>query len=751
MTISANYPAVAPTLNLDFANSQSLDPRISFRRSTTGNYYDADTTVVAEQNLLVQSQNYSVNNWVPYNIFNGTLGSNLVVNGTFTTDTTGWFADRGMTIASVGGRCEATTSTTARNYFAQTITTVVGQKYRIRATVQAGTYTGGIEMSIGGGFNTPATGVVNPTASVTMTGYFTAIATTSNLQFVAGSGLTAGLTFYVDDVELQQQVPAASTAPNGTATAELITVDTMTTSPAYTTVDTSSYMSQAAPTNTSNTPITYSMYVKAGTNNFVALTAFASNTLYATAVFDVSTGALGDIATNNFQVTNISRTITSVGSGWFRCTLTCTFPISAVSSVITSFAPQATGNTFNGNTGVPFNNVAGRTLSIWGAQFEVRSFAGLYTTTITDRITNYIPLLRTAPINEPRFDFNPITRQSLGLLIEQQSTNILTWSQDFTKSTWSKVSCTITPAYTISPSGALDAQLITSSDANNRGPFADTTFFTTNLQYTFSGYVKAANSNAVTLAWGNISGGPTFTFSTASFNTVAGWTTAVQFVGNGWYRLSGTYTYTGATGTGTGLSWQVAGAGNSVIVWGSQVEQNFFATSYIPTQASQVTRASDFVTLTGTNFSNWFNLQQGTVYCSFDVATLGSNMAVWGIDNGGNVGYILQRLNNRLIAFFGSTQLDIGGVAAIPAGSPYSATQQTVYTFNNTIGSLIYSGTSNGLAVGSTTPTPLTFIPTQVSLFKYTNNTNPLTGHVRKFAFYPIALTNTQMQALTGS
>ena len=34
--------SVKPTLNLDFANSKSLDPRITFTRATIGSYYDAD-------------------------------------------------------------------------------------------------------------------------------------------------------------------------------------------------------------------------------------------------------------------------------------------------------------------------------------------------------------------------------------------------------------------------------------------------------------------------------------------------------------------------------------------------------------------------------------------------------------------------------------------------------------------------------------------------------------------------------------
>ena len=40
MTIRHLYPAVEPSLNLDFANSKKLDSRITFTRASTGTYTD---------------------------------------------------------------------------------------------------------------------------------------------------------------------------------------------------------------------------------------------------------------------------------------------------------------------------------------------------------------------------------------------------------------------------------------------------------------------------------------------------------------------------------------------------------------------------------------------------------------------------------------------------------------------------------------------------------------------------------------
>jgi hypothetical protein len=58
MTISNLYPALKPSLNLDFANVKALDPRITFARASTGTYYDGQTVAKAEENLLIRSQEF---------------------------------------------------------------------------------------------------------------------------------------------------------------------------------------------------------------------------------------------------------------------------------------------------------------------------------------------------------------------------------------------------------------------------------------------------------------------------------------------------------------------------------------------------------------------------------------------------------------------------------------------------------------------------------------------------------------------
>jgi hypothetical protein len=56
----------------------------------------------------------------------------------------------------------------------------------------------------------------------------------------------------------------------------------------------------------------------------------------------------------------------------------------------------------------------------------------------------------------------------------------------------------------------------------------------------------------------------------------------------------------------------------SIYIAGPQLEEGAFATSYIPTTSAAVTRAGDFASITGSNFSSWYNLVQGTFGAQFE-------------------------------------------------------------------------------------------------------------------------------------
>ena len=85
MAIAQNFPIISPSLSLDFANVQALDPRITFTRATTATYYGT-RTALAEQNLVVPSEEFDNTGWGKAKT-SVTANSIASPNGTITADT----------------------------------------------------------------------------------------------------------------------------------------------------------------------------------------------------------------------------------------------------------------------------------------------------------------------------------------------------------------------------------------------------------------------------------------------------------------------------------------------------------------------------------------------------------------------------------------------------------------------------------------------------------------------------------------
>src|SRR5690606_5381998 len=75
---------------------------------------------------------------------------------------------------------------------------------------------------------------------------------------------------------------------------------------------------------------------------------------------------------------------------------------------------------------------------------------------------------QTAAVNEPRVDYDPLTLELRGLLVEEQRTNLLLRSQEFDNASWSKVSSSVSANAAVAPDGTLTAdKIIVGSGVNN--------------------------------------------------------------------------------------------------------------------------------------------------------------------------------------------------------------------------------------------------------------------------------------------
>ena len=262
-------------------------------------------------------------------------------------------------------------------------------------------------------------------------------------------------------------------------------------------------------------------------------------------------------------------------------------------------------------------------------------------------------LIKTAGNNEARFDHDPITGESLGLLIEESSTNycgnsdmLANWGVGTAGDGWAASSGAqlsanpdgSSPAYHYSPSSTAGYHRFNRSVTL---PTLDTNYIvslfvkrvTAGSVSNLNRYVEleaTGNWNANTAGTGQTgpSGGTAVTFDMENLviesmtdnerGYVGG--AKIEDYGNGWYRLS--YVFNPGIGSNfTGQVWwghpttlgsddgSETGNGNpSFYFWGASVASGSFTTSHIPTPAnSSVTREQDSTKIVGEEFKKVFN------------------------------------------------------------------------------------------------------------------------------------------------
>ena len=574
MAIETLYPAIRPSLNLDFANTKVLDPRITFSRASAATYYDGKTVAKAEENLFPQSQNFADNAWV-----------------------------------------------------------------RSECTVAAG--------------------AIAPDGTATA---FKVSATSAQAYH-----------------SLRQSI-----APSGLATAETAVA---------------------------------SFFVKAAEYTKACISDLSVGR--ASAVFDLVTQTATLVAAPG----NISASIVSIGSGWFRCSIAFSKGSANISIGIVGYPDSVPPNQY----GVSYIGDGNSGIYVWGAQLEQRSQVTAYTPTTTQPITNYIPVLQTAPAGVPRFDHNPVTGESLGLLAEEQRTNLLTYSEQLDNSSWSKVDAAVAANSFVAPDGSLTADVVAVMASG--GYIAKTAVVgaTSGQTYSISIFTNTLDRKLTF-------GGATPNYLNASYSSTP--------IGNGWYRHTGTVTLNADGPVQLVLNKGAGGAGASFAAWGAQAELGAFPTSYIKTEASQVTRAADSAQMTGANFSSWYRQDEGTIAVeSILRSVIGTDAYVAAI-SGGNIDNTIRlghltngnarRLNVRVNAV-NTVALDI-----FPASVPDVVYKQSAsYKVND------FATSSNGSNVAKTATGAIPY-----NLDKLVIGASAL--YVRRIAYYPKRLTDAQLQALTA-
>jgi len=542
-------------------------------------------------------------------------------------------------------------------------------------------------------------------------------------------------------------------APDGTTTAATLTDN----------ATSGSHISNQvpAPVLLAGTDYTLSLYMKAGTNNFGVLTLTNATTAQngITAVIDLSSGTITQIDSGTSATAGLFFA-EGVGSGWYRVVITGS-SVAGFNRAEFGLAPAATGNTFSSIQRVTYSGT-GTSIYVWGAQLEQRSEVTAYTPTTTAPITNYIPVLETAAINAPRFDYAPTTQTPLGLLVEESRTNLLTYSEQFNNAAWTKTRSSITANAVVSPDGTVNAdKLVEDTTASNTHQIQRSVSYTSGTTYTRSMYAKAAERTGFRFQFPSsafTSGlNAYFDLATGTVGSVStGVTATITPVGNGWYRCTATATAT-ATASGTEISCGLTITTNNptytgdgvsgIFIWGAQLEAGAFATSYIPTVASQVTRAADRASMTGTNFSSWYNAAEGTLYAEWDMYAFNAGLNYRATFNDGTTSNSLR----MRLAPSGTTQVRhdvVNSSTATTLGSP-STVNLTLTKEAMAFATNDYAGVINGATVVTSSTLTLP-TATQLSIGSRETGISQLNGRIRKLVYYPRRLSNAELQGITA-
>jgi hypothetical protein len=491
--------------------------------------------------------------------------------------------------------------------------------------------------------------------------------------------------------------------------------------------------------------VTFSIYAKAA-----GLTRFRIN-IYndpgrskeIVANVNLSTGTIAT-ATAGGGYTAVGQSIQAFAGGIYRVSVTGTVD-AATTGVLCDIGLQNS----SGNLSFTGDGTSG--IFLWGAQLEVASTVG-----------DYVPTT-TAINSAPRFDHNPTTGESLGLLVEEARTNLLVQSENL-GTTWTITGLLAfgsgsTLNATVAPDGQATADLLTENSSTSEHRLETAAIsWVANTTYTVTIWAKAngrTRFDFFAVGGANFSGGrqANFNLSTGTVISTDGSVASITAFSNGWYRARMTLTTSASPSSSSVFirmnsntdNFNYAGDGTSgIFFWGAQLEAGAFPTSYIPTTTATVTRSADVASITGSAFSSWYRQDAGTSLIEYQEPDRSGTRTPRSFSDGTtnnrwdmfiNSSTII---NNRVV--IGGTQNNPGGLISAAGGLP----NRHVIA----VGLPNANAAINGVLSTSSTSSSVPAVDRLIIGADSTGLT-PLTGTIRRLTFWPQRLSNPTLQSIT--
>ncbi|BAQ92731.1 hypothetical protein [uncultured Mediterranean phage uvMED] len=355
--------------------------------------------------------------------------------------------------------------------------------------------------------------------------------------------------------------------------------------------------------------------------------------------------------------------------------------------------------------------------------------------------------------DRPRLSYditNGVVEDKPHLLLEPSSTNRITFSEDLSNN-WTKANTTVTTNQITSPDGTLTADLVQSTSTSSCIIEPSGLSLTTGVTYTYSVFVKKGNNRWIRL--GHISSSVTgcwFDLDNGAVGTVNSESATIEEFGNNWYRITNTFVATSTATANSAFigicnddgSFNSGVIGQNVYIWGAMVEQQTYATSYIPTAGTTITRAAE----TCNNSKPSVNSTEGVLYCETSALANDGTDRVITISDGTS--------SNRVTFFFSASNTINYNVYS--GGSLQAFTAYTVSDITKTSkvaikwkandvalwvdGNEVQTDTSASAPIGLNQLHLATFSGVAVNFY----------GKVKGVAVYNEALSESQLMQLTG-
>ena len=337
------------------------------------------------------------------------------------------------------------------------------------------------------------------------------------------------------------------------------------------------------------------------------------------------------------------------------------------------------------------------------------------------------------------------------ILAEPQRTNLFPYSEDFTNGVWSKTNATVALSSELSPDGTLNAYKVTATDTNQPRVEDGIPTVAVNTTYTFSFFAKKGNTSFV--AASRFSGGQSAIFNLDTGAIVSSTTDDVSITAldNEWFKVSITQEVLSADGYNiwkinltNGTSSSAGVIGEYVHIYGAQLEEGSYPTSYIPTSGATVTRNQDQFTRDG--IGSLINSTEGVLFVEMatltSVVPLNNWLTITDGTNSNSVGIVFETTGTT------TARIESGGVnqAYISKSGDYSIYRKLAFKWKVNDFAFWIDGVEVGSDTGGITFSADTLNSLQLTYGSGGNYTN---GKIKQLQVYPTALSDSELTSLT--